>query len=197
MVQLARGDYFPTSIWHAELAEAEEWKPELLKTIGELRRKDPAGTSISNKIGWQSEKNLHNSRDFAVFSNRMAAAMHSIARFLKLQDSFRPVITQCWANINPRGGYNVAHCHANSFLSGVYYLSVPENSGNIVFYDPRVQLDAMRGPIKEVSAHTAPEVIYKPKEGLLLLFPSWLLHRVEPNDSDRERVSIAFNSWTA
>ncbi len=195
MTQLSRSDYFPTPIWHAELDGHRQFNENLLTVIHTLREEDPVGTAISNKQGWQSAKNVHNAPVFIPICQKMTDAMYSVCRFLKLQDEVRPIITQCWINVNPQGGFNVAHCHPNSFLSGVYYVSVPERSGNIIFYDPRVQLDAMRPPVKEVSAYTAPEVIYKPKPGLLLLFPSWLLHRVEPNNTDSERVTIAFNTW--
>jgi len=33
----------------------------------------------------------------------------------------------------------------------------------------------------------------EPKEGRLVLFPSWLTHRVSVNRTDEERISIAFN----
>ncbi len=34
---------------------------------------------------------------------------------------------------------------------------------------------------------------YHPEDGDILLFPSHLLHSVEPNPEDRERINIAFN----
>ncbi len=34
---------------------------------------------------------------------------------------------------------------------------------------------------------------YQPQEGTLLLFPSWLPHMVEANQSEERRISIAFN----
>src|SRR3546814_1269937 len=46
-------------------------------------------------------------------------------------------VTGCWANINPQTGMNPAHMHPNNFLSGVYYVSLPGDTGEIVFSDPR------------------------------------------------------------
>ena len=48
-----------------------------------------------------------------------------------------PIIGNMWANINPPGGYNRPHLHPNSHFSGVYYIKAPENSGQIVFNEPR------------------------------------------------------------
>ena len=33
----------------------------------------------------------------------------------------------------------------------------------------------------------------KPKEGSLILFPSWFKHRVEPSQSQNSRISMSFN----
>ena len=32
-----------------------------------------------------------------------------------------------------------------------------------------------------------------PKEGSMLVFPAYLDHKVEPNKSDEDRISISFN----
>ncbi len=57
-------------------------------------------------------------------------------------------------------------------LSGVYYIDVPDdNMGDIVFDDRRIA----------------------PKTNTLLLFSNNVYHTVEPNQSDKNRISIAFN----
>lgn len=57
-----------------------------------------------------------------------------------------------------------------------------------VSYDP----DKARGP------ESWQEVYYQPIEGRIILFPSWLVHEVEPNMSEQsemagDRISISFN----
>ena len=99
-----------------------------------------------------------------------------------------------WANINKKGNYNRRHVHMSSsiFLCGVYYVKVPDNSGNIRFFDPRGPLmTSMKDHNYFFGGHEHHFII--PKEGLLLFFPSWLEHDVEPNASDEDRISIAFN----
>lgn len=101
---------------------------------------------------------------------------------------------QCWANINTEYCWNDIHNHAESsaLISGVYYVKVPENSGNLRIYDPKF--------FKGISAFD--QYYYRgrgnyltitPVEGMLIFFPPWLYHMVEPNMSKDERVSIAFN----
>ncbi len=112
--------------------------------------------------------------------------------FLQIEyDDFE--ITSCWANINPTGGKNSSHTHPNNYLSGVYYVAVPEGSGGINFKDPRVQASAVMPPVKERNAYNSNDVTIPVQAGRLVLFPAWLNHEVPMNQSDDERVSISFN----
>jgi len=47
------------------------------------------------------------------------------------------------------------------------------------------------------NAFTGHAMVIPPVTGDLLIFPSWLLHRVNMSQSDDERISIAFNSRAA
>ena len=51
------------------------------------------------------------------------------------------MITGCWANINPPSAYHPTHNHPNNYLSGVYYVAVPETGTHLIFQDPRPVLD--------------------------------------------------------
>ena len=73
--------------------------------------------------------------------------------------------------------------------SGVLYIAVDEsNAGNeggkILFIDPIPLGPTYRNPINAA---------YEPKEGLMLIFPSYLTHMVEPHYSGNERVCLSFN----
>ena len=47
--------------------------------------------------------------------------------------------------------------------------------------------------IEKYNEHNSPNWMISPVENQLLLFPSWLSHRVEPNLTEGERISISFN----
>lgn len=99
-----------------------------------------------------------------------------------------------WVNINNKTNYNSRHSHFNTnvFLSGVYYVKVPENSGNLKLYDPRGHWVTQMFDYIHFRDGISFETII-PQEDMIILFPSWLEHEVEPNESDEERISIAFN----
>jgi len=99
-----------------------------------------------------------------------------------------------WVNYNPPGSRNLRHQHnpyCGNFLSGVFYVKVPQNSGDIIFHDPRPHISG--APDQEYYYDAHPSLLYPSLEGDLLLFPSWLEHEVQENNSDEVRISISFN----
>jgi len=85
------------------------------------------------------------------------------------------------------------HNHPNSALSGAYYLQAPEHSGAITFRDPREQASMIVPPLAELTPWTFKTVRYQPMPGRLLIFPGWLLHAVEHNRSQSDRIVMSFN----
>ena len=114
------------------------------------------------------------------------------------------VLESMWANINYKYSHNKNHVHPDSQWSGVYYVKCPINCGDIWFTDPCGER-RMHTPImaemedeSKTPSHNWKEVHYKPTEGRVLMFPSWLAHEVSQNMSDLKgekgwRVSISFN----
>lgn len=100
---------------------------------------------------------------------------------------------QTWVNVNTKGNWNDIHnhCDQNVVLSGIYYVKVPENSGGVRFYDPRKGNSTLYQKYYENGKGNYLRLI--PKENLMIFFPPWLEHLVEPSESDEERVSVAFN----
>ena len=102
-------------------------------------------------------------------------------------------ISNMWAIVNKGGSTNLRHQHGNSTVSGAYYVRAPEDCGEIVFYDPRP------APIysypKAISSNLLNAQVngISPKEGALVLFPSYVDHSVNENKSNEERIVISFN----
>lgn len=101
---------------------------------------------------------------------------------------------QAWANVNFNFSWNDIHTHDDDgvLISGVYYVSTPENCGNIRLYDPRF-LKGMNLYDKYYFEGQGNYITITPREKMILMFPPWLPHMVEPNLSAKERISIAFN----
>ena len=102
-------------------------------------------------------------------------------------------LSNMWAIINKKGAMNQKHHHSNSDLSAAYYITAKEGCGDIIFYDPRP------GKVYKHPLSNKPNLLnannngVKPEPGMLVLFPSYLEHSVNPNTSDDERIVISFN----
>jgi uncharacterized protein (TIGR02466 family) len=111
------------------------------------------------------------------------------------QDSFG---LEGWINVNRAGDFNTLHCHPGCFVSATYYVNVPPEmkGGEIVFRDPRGPAVAMyETPGIELPwVGNGVGIPFTPATGHLVIFPSWLEHRVERFAGDGERISIAFNA---
>ena len=95
-----------------------------------------------------------------------------------------------WLNVLEPGHKIEVHAHNDCSLVMTYYLKVPENSGDFVYLDTKCIITDKGEYIPENVGDIKLKRI-KPKEGMLLLFPSYLLHEVERNGSDDLRVSIS------
>ena len=100
-------------------------------------------------------------------------------------------ITTSWFTKSQNSQRSNYHNHNNSMFSGVLYLQTDENSGDISFEDfnnRRYKLN-----VKEYNIYNCTEYQIKPIEGLLILFPSEVHHKILKNNSNIVRHSLAFN----
>ena len=187
---MIKAAYFPTIIY-AKDVQLDNRLFE--KEIVEWSKKDK-GIRRTNMIGWHSTTNMHQIPVFKPLVDELFKMQIEMYREEFL--SREPIIGNMWANINPPGGYNRPHIHPNSHFSGVYYIKAPQNSGEIVFNDPRSAAHmVMPERVKDIKppSHLWREVRVIPLEGRMLMFPSWLWHCVEPNGSNDIRISVSFN----
>jgi|TARA_R100001530_G_scaffold127717_2_gene97028 uncharacterized protein (TIGR02466 family) len=112
--------------------------------------------------------------------------------YCKLLDCQKVKLAAMWLNINRKGNSNTVHDHPESVLSGVFYIKVPKDSGDLVFTnDALLRFFPLR--VNNYNSNNSQVWKFIPQEGMLYLFPSWLKHEVTPNNSNKERISIAFN----
>ncbi len=189
-----RIDWFPTSVWRFNVPGHLALNEHLLQFIQAERGRDPGGIGRSSVLGWHSSDKLHLRPEMQDFVAVVEQNVQEVARAHKLDTRQATMeLATCWAMVNGKLASSVVHCHPNSFLSGVYYVSAETNSGNIFFQDPRQGANTVACPVTEFRPWTIRQVSYRPNAGGMLIFPSWLYHGVEPNLSDAPRVSISFN----
>ena len=95
-----------------------------------------------------------------------------------------------WTVILQSQGHQRAHIHPSGWLSGVFYVKVPASIG-ADSHDGWIEFG--RPPDTILFQHAMETRLFEPREGVMLLFPSYLYHRTIPFDGDEERISFAFD----
>ncbi len=192
---------FSTWVYRCETGP-EHLHQKLEELAHKLMLDDRNATQRTNFGGWHYAFDLFELQDPAVTEFRQTMEQH-VQAFLnhfrpegrRKKDNFR---LRGWINVNRTGDFNTLHSHPGCFLSATYYVKVPPGmkGGEIYFRDPRGPAVAMY----ETPGIALPWVgsgigiPFSPSAGHLLLFPSWLEHRVERFEGAGERISIAFNA---
>ena len=183
--------HFPTPIYIADIKHPT-LNQELERDIVAWSNKDK-GMIRTNIKGWHSTTNMHKLPEYKKLVDMLYACQKTI--YEQEYYESEPVLGNMWANINPPGGMNRAHQHPNSLWSGVYYIKAPKNSGHLKIDDPRSSAAMCRPRQKdgEKPPRLFRETHYEPIAGRCIMFPSWLMHCVDPNESNDIRISVSFN----
>ena len=183
--------HFPTPIYIADIKHPTLNK-DLEKDIIAWSNQDK-GVTRTNVKGWHSTTDMHLRPEYKNLVDMLYEAQRTIYDQEHLDNE--PFLGNMWANINPPGGMNRSHQHPNSLWSGVYYVKAPKNCGHLKVDDPRNSASMIRPKQKpgQLPPRLYRETHYEPKDGRLIMFPSWLLHCVDPNESNEIRISVSFN----
>ena len=106
-------------------------------------------------------------------------------------------LKEMWVNVLDTGGRQAMHNHANSFISGVVYLTRTHPDARTVFMKAPGGTDfSFKNDHAHVTTgqYNADKWISMPPEpGDIVLFPSYLMHAVPPNPGER-RITMSFNA---
>lgn len=187
---------FPTIVYEENLIESgritEDYCDMLKDAIDGMRKKDPVGRNISNAYsGWQSNDGCERHPAFTklmrvlkdIYNNEICG-FHAINNG-KIQIG----IGNSWANINDTGAWNKPHLHNGCWYSGAFYVKGDGDEGDFVAIDkdPKVVSDFPNN-VRQLDTYRL-----RPTTGSLILFPSAMMHMVEPNRTEKDRYSISFN----
>ena len=113
-----------------------------------------------------------------------------------------PDLRESWAHVTNNNGYHDAHKHLNTSWGGIYYVNAGEcgmvadengdsrMNGSNRFYSPiqyftlDISMQYLRHDVADIS----------PEDGILVIFPAYLLHSATPYVGEKDRVVISFNA---
>ena len=102
-------------------------------------------------------------------------------------------ITQSWVNFNPKGSIHHEHLHPNSIVSGVFYFQVDPNMPPIVFN--KTLNESLKRQVNKFNEFNSENFLLPVNSGELILFPSSLIHSVPINTTNKNRISLSFNTF--
>lgn len=184
---------FPTPILHAPAALKGDLLKELLARV-EVERRE-----VNSKSDGLSHTMPVSAQDDPLFVRAAAVFRPTITEFgaMLFGEKLAWNIKEIWVNVLEPGGAQALHNHANSFISGIVYLTESHPKSNTVFHKAlggseyafvNQNARTRMGPFS-ASRWQIPPVA----PGDLVLFPSFMLHEVPKNEGD-PRITIAFNA---
>jgi len=188
-------------------------KDELITHVYDLKnqRKTSGVADIAKKNLFESKFDFFNSDLQAVQELKSfceESLMNVVKDVNKYEDDYMkqlvPDIRESWTHITNYNGYHDAHKHLNTSWGGRYYIDVGEcgevidedgisrMNGTNRFYSP-IQYFTL-DPSMQYLRHDAADI--SPEDGVLVIFPAYLLHSATPYTGKKDRVVISFNSIT-
>jgi uncharacterized protein (TIGR02466 family) len=171
-----------------ELSNSDDLKQECIRKVAE----DP-GADRNQCYIREQEASLP---AFHELFYTIQEKLDELYKHFELSDNYKLQIRNAWINQNETLSTSSAHCHAESVVSGVYYVSASELSGILEFITPvtAASYTFFEGSRKNMNGFNSDRWSVTPQTGKLIMFPSWLYHYVKPNVAEDNRISIAFNA---
>lgn len=168
-----------------------------VKKIKDIEKQDFNDISLKYTHGsytsFYSLENIINEQEFTDLKSFIENAVSDVHRQSGLGGELE--FTRSWANINRKYSYHEEHHHCPNIWSGVYYVQAADNDATISFMNMNILNSSWPYKAKKLYQNdiNSSQTVCKASTGMLLIFPSYLRHKVDQHMSDNERISIAFN----
>ena len=186
---MIKEQFFPTTVYGKDV-QLDNTK--LAQDIVNWSNQDQ-GVQKTNYKGWHSTTDMASKPEYQNLVNELMIMCKDVFKEEWLDRE--PILGNMWANINPKDGMNQPHIHPNSLFSGVYYVKSNPQAGRLKIYDPRPGAQIVM-PVRlegQPPKHLWRDANLDPVSGRIIMFPAWLWHSVEPNQSNDLRISVSFN----
>ena len=177
---------FPTTVIEFDLRGYPN-KNKLLEYMETTHMHNETGV-IKGKNTYQSNPNFLSNYKFIDLKNIIQKHINTYTQLLGLNHTH---ITGSWFNIFNKENYIQKHHHGNSIVSGAYYPLLEENSCKLIYSTPlysSINFNTNNSTSYNYNTFEMPI-----KQDHLYLFPGWLEHLTEENQS-KKRIVLSFNT---
>ena len=165
----------------------------LLKSM-EWKEADASGTRITHNC------NMLNMPQFSALKEQIDIHVETYAReVLSINERQKFHMVRSWGVKISDSSETQPHHHANSILSGVFYLQADKGCGGLAFsqYGLKLFPPVLDFSFDEMNKFNSPKWTFDVDVAKLFIFPSHIEHKAEVNGSSEDRYSIAFDYWVS
>ena len=146
--------------------------------------------NVENISAMSEDRFVLNKPEFLNLKNIIMKEFNSFNNeYLMYENEFK--ITTSWFTKTKTGQQSNPHNHRNCMFSGILYIQTSDNSGDIVFNDLTDKRFLLR--TKKHNIYNSEQFTFRPKNGMIIIFPSEITHQILKNKSNTDRISLAFN----
>jgi len=187
--------FFAIPVLQKKVKSMDKFNQDILNNLdnfmAENKNKKPPNWCCNVYVSGVQDNLLRN----PLFKNLKKPILDAANEFCKVLSydttNYRLNIVDCWLNVYGVGDSQETHNHPDVDIVGVYYPSSSVLDGKLVIRSPFA--DKMRTtPTVNHNPFNANYIFIPTQTNNIVMFPSYLMHSVMPNKSDR-RVSIACN----
>lgn len=126
------------------------------------------------------DRHLPNHKEINKIINQIIHGFKEKYKVDLILDEFWTQIHKTGNSTNTRNYLNIENLKESPDISAIYFVKVPKKTGNIIF---KFDMDRFREKSQA----------FLPKEGMVILFPSSLLHYITRNLDKEKRIFLSFN----
>jgi hypothetical protein len=190
---------FATPVAGFLLPNARQINPGLLKLVLDMEQAE--GAQASPPInGWHSAPLLAESNhpDVRELLDSMRSGVLNMVSIMSKTSQFK--VNQhfkAWASVYRSRSHGKSEVPSESSWSGSYFIQAArlgkeqsEQAGKFSFHDPRSRV----GMVSQLGKEEKSSFEINPRDGLMLIYPSWLQCQLNAFISDTSVLTISFNS---
>ena len=157
--------------YYTKIVEDKSFQKDIIDVIDKFPDVQKKNTNVKAKM---TDWYLMKEKGFNELSKHMLDFAEEVSEYrFKRASNFNFTVKEMWGICYESNEYTLPHDHWPFVWSVVYYINPPENCPNLVF--------------PELNNYV------EPKDGLLVLFPGWMVHEVPPSFFEGKRYVVSAN----
>ena len=189
--------WFPTLLGLSMYKDHHKEAPAIIKHLEKIKPKCPPSQTAASPSFFLYA--CHKDPKLKKLNQWIQARVDDYTQFYGFPKKYKPV--ESWFHWYKKSNDNPVHVHLGRTLSIVYYLQSHPDDSRVMLYSPtpvdmknpfNVTANDQKGKVK--NDLTATECFYKPLEGMLLIFRSYVHHGTELKMNNfKDRILISWD----